>query len=74
MYHSEEKFQAGDEYYVLLTGDKGYTLPTCPLVIEEELPDYSPAEKPKAVKALIDRQMVVRLGDKTYDMYGQRVQ
>jgi len=75
IYHSENIFTPGDEYFVLLTDEKGNTSATCPFVIPDNLPDYTPVnEEPQAVKALINHRMVIRMGEKTYDLYGQRVQ
>lgn len=75
IFHSENIFTPGDEYYVLLTDEKDNTSATCPFVIPEDLPDYTPVnEEPKAVKSLINQRMVIQYEGKTFNMYGQRVQ
>ena len=75
IYHSETVFKSGDEYSVLLTDENGNTSASCPLLIPEGLPIYTPSnEDAPAVKALVNQRMVIQLGEKTYDMYGQRVQ
>lgn len=76
IYHSENIFTPGDEYSVLLTDENGNTSASCLYEIrEEDIHDYTPAnEEAQAVKALVNQRMVIQLGEKTYDMYGQRVQ
>lgn len=75
IYHSENIFTPGDEYFVLLTDENDNSAFTWPFVIPDDLPDYSPVnEEPQAVKALINQRMVIQYDGKTFNMYGQRVQ
>ena len=80
IYHSEAIFTPKDEYYVMLTDENDTTIPTCPYTIPDELDDYTPTTKtetetePQAIKALVNHNMIIRLGETTYNIYGQRVQ
>ena len=74
VYHTEEPFVSGDVYYVLLTRADGLVLPSCPQIIES-VPTYEPqTENAPATKHLINRQIIIRKGEQTYNIYGQRIQ
>lgn len=68
-------FEIGDAVYVELTDFSGMTLPSCPLTIYN-VPDYTAPDlnNAPARKMLIDNRFVIRQGDSTYDIYGQKVQ
>ncbi len=69
-------FETGDQVHVVLTNKSGETLPSCAYTVRE-VPNYSneanqaPA---KATKKLVNRQIVIQKGDKSYNIYGQVVQ
>lgn len=67
-------FELGDVVYVVLTDKNGMILPSCPQIIDD-VPDYNPQpSNAPAYKHLINREIVIRQGEKTYNIYGQRVQ
>lgn len=75
IYHTEEKFTSGDEYFVLLTDNKYVTLPSCPFTIPDQLDDYNPKkDAPAATKALKNNRMCIVIDDRVYDIFGQRIQ
>ncbi len=75
IYHTEEKFTSGDEYFVLLTDNKYVTLPSCPFTIPDQLDDYNPKkDAPAATKALKNNRMCIVIDDCVYDIFGQRIQ
>ena len=66
-------FDEGDEVFVMLTDNSGMTLPSCPQVIDN-VPNYNgQSNQAPATKHLENRQIIIRQGDKTYNVYGQRV-
>ena len=74
VYHSEVPLEAG-EYFVMLTDANGLTMPSCPQDIKEDkIPDYSDLHNAPATKHLINRQIVIRKGTESYNIYGQRVE
>lgn len=74
IYHREEPFAVNDVVYVVLTDDQGMTLPSCPQTITE-VPDFSPkTQAAPAQKLIINQRIVIRKGDNTYDIYGQRIE
>ncbi len=74
VYHSETPLEPG-EYFVMLTDANGLTMPTCVKKIRpEDIPDYSELLKAPATKHLINRQIVIRKGEQSYNIYGQRVE
>ena len=53
----------------------GLTMPSCPQDIKEDkIPDYSDLHNAPATKHLINRQIVIRKGTESYNIYGQRVE
>ncbi len=71
-------FEEGDEVYVKLTEKTGAipVLPSCRVVIED-VPNYDTTpdkNQAPATKRLVNRQIVINKGDKTYNIYGQLVQ
>lgn len=74
VYHTEAPFTLGDVYYVVLMDKNGLELPSCPQTIED-VPDYNPTqEQAPASKHLINRQIVIRKGDQSFNVFGQRIQ
>lgn len=74
VYHSEVPLEAG-EYFVMLTDANGLTMPSCPQDIKEDkITDYSDLHNAPATKHLINRQIVIRKGTESYNIYGQRVE
>ena len=74
VYHSETPLEPG-EYFVMLTDANGLTMPSCPQKIRpEDIPDYSDLGKAPATKHLINRQIVIRKGEQSYNIYGQRIE
>lgn len=74
VYHTEAPFTLGDVYFVVLTDKNGMTLPSCPQTIETiDLP-IETQQAPQATKHLINRQIIIRKGEQTFNIYGQRVQ
>lgn len=74
VYRTEDPFTVGDVYHVVLTDNKGVTLPACGLEITEEgQENYSPANAPAATKKIINRHMYIMKDGLVYDIYGQRV-
>ena len=67
-------FEIGDVVYVALTDMNDITIPSCAQTIYS-VPDYTAPEQEKAParKMLIDNKFVIRKGDSTYDIYGQKV-
>ena len=73
VYHTEGKLPSGS-YYVVLTRNGSDPLPSCPLEINtDELPDYNQSQGAPA-KLIRDNRMCIKVGEKIYDIYGQRVQ
>ena len=78
IYHTEEIFTPGDEYYVELTDKDNVTLPSCSFTVpaQEDLDDYTKSdqrEAPAATKKLINNRMCIEYRGQIYDAYGQRV-
>lgn len=74
VYHQDIPFEQYDEVYVVLTDNKGFTLPSCKQVWEN-VPDFTPEEQnAPAQKEIRNQRMYIRIDDRIYDMYGQRVQ
>lgn len=76
IYYNGDPFLLDDEVYVRLKETtKPYMLPSC-LQIIKDVPDFTPEpqQAPAAQKKLINHRMVIIKDDRTYDMYGQRVQ
>ena len=82
IFHSEEIFTPGDEYYVILTEKGKEPVPSCSFFVPsaEELDDYTPKQddktqnaNPQASKKVINSRICVEFDGRTYDMYGQRV-
>ena len=66
-------FQSGDIVYVVLTDKDGMTLPSCPQVITN-VKDFNPQpQNAPATKQLIDRRIVIKKGEQSYNIYGQRI-
>ena len=67
-------FEIGDVVYVALTDMNDITIPSCAQTVYS-VPDYTAPEQEKAParKMLIDNKFVIRKGDSTYDIYGQKV-
>ena len=67
-------FEIGDKVYVVLTDMNDVTLPSCEQTITS-VPDYNKPDEQQAParKMLIDRKFVIRKGEQTYDIYGQKV-
>ena len=77
IYHTEEIFTPGDEYYVELKDNNGMILPSCSFTVpaKEDLDDYNPKkDAPAATKALKNNRMCIIIDDRVYDMFGQRIQ
>lgn len=81
VYHTEEAFTPGDEYYVMLTEKGKEPIPSCTFTVPgaDELDNYepnnggSPEDAPKANKKIVNSRICVEFDGRTYDMYGQRV-
>lgn len=75
VYHQPMPFEQNDVVYVVLTDNKGFTLPSCPQVWEN-VPDFSEQQNnaPAAQKVIRGNRMYIRIDDRIYDMYGQRVE
>ncbi len=74
VYHIDSTFTWNDVYYVELTTADGVTIPSCSQSIGN-VPDYTPQPASAPVKKmLINRRIMIRKEDKTYDIYGQRVE
>lgn len=73
IYHTQEPIEKG-EYFVMLTRADGVVLPSCSQTIDywPEMPQSQNA--PAATKHLVNRQIVIRHGQQSYNIYGQRVQ
>lgn len=72
-YYQEEPFTAGDRFYVLLTDKNGVTLPSCEKVIDN-VPVYGTSE-PQLLpsKVIRDKHLYIRIDNRLYDFFGQRV-
>ena len=67
-------FESGDIVYVVLTDKDEMTLPSCPQVITN-VKDFNPEpQNAPASKHLIDRRIVIKKGEQSYNIYGQRIQ
>ena len=80
IFHSEEIFTPGDEYYVMLTEKGKESVPSCSFFVPDNLDDYYPKQDgetannaPQASKKVINSRICVEFEGRTYDMYGQRV-
>ena len=80
IFHSEEIFTPGDEYYVMLTEKGKESVPSCSFFVPDNLDDYTPKQddktqdaNPQASKKVINSRICVEFDGRTYDMYGQRV-
>ena len=75
VYHTSEPFSLNDEYFAVLTNKDGLTLATCPVLIDDVPPfDKSTNQSNSpARKELLNRQIVIRLGEQMFNVYGQRV-
>lgn len=82
IYHSEEIFTSGDEYYVVLTESGKDPLASCSFTVPDNLDDYDVKkdtttqeyhEDNTANKKMIDNRICVEIEGRIYDMYGQRV-
>ena len=75
VYYHGKSFSVGDEVWVELTTPDGMTLRSCPKTIkEEDLRDYT--AKPTqatARKMILNDRIVIQKGERTFDIYGQRV-
>lgn len=74
VYHTDSAFKFNDIYFVELTDANGVTIRSCdqhitdvPIIPEHE--DASPARK-----IMMNQRIVIRKGEKIYDIYGQRIQ
>ena len=67
-------FESGDVVYIVLTDKDGMTLPSCPQVITN-VKDFNPQpQNAPARKQLIDSRIVIKKGEQSYNIYGQRIQ
>ena len=67
-------FNQGDVVFVVLTDQSGMTLPSCPQTITD-IPDLDgDANQAPAQKVIVNSKFLILKEDKTYDIYGQRVQ
>lgn len=67
-------FESGDVVYIVLTDKDGMTLPSCPQVITN-VKDFNPQQQnAPARKQLIDSRIVIKKGEQSYNIYGQRIQ
>ncbi len=76
VFHSNEIFKEGDEYFVMLTEKGKDALASCSFFVpkQEDLDDYTTKkDAPAATKKLINNRMCVEFDGRTYDMYGQRI-
>lgn len=83
IYHSEEIFTSGDEYYVVLTESGKDPLASCSFTVPDDLDDYNVKKEDTttqeynddntANKKMIDNRICVEIEGRIYDMYGQRV-
>ena len=83
IYHSEEIFTSGDEYYVVLTESGKDPLASCSFTVPDDLDDYDVKKEDTftqeynddntANKKMIDNRICVEIEGRIYDMYGQRV-
>lgn len=76
VFHTEEIFTPGDEYFVMLTEKGKDALASCSFFVpkQEDLDDYTTKkDAPAATKKLINNRMCVEFDGRTYDMYGQRI-
>ena len=72
VYSSEMPFTPGDVYYVALTNSQNITLPSCEWEIQGKT--SMPNKAPVAEKKLVNQRIHIIIDDRTYDMYGQRVE
>ncbi len=83
IYHSEEIFTSGDEYYVVLTESGKDPLASCSFTVPDDLDNYDVKKEDTftqeynddntANKKMIDNRICVEIEGRIYDMYGQRV-
>ena len=73
-YHTDGKLPSGS-YYVVLTRTGSVAIPSCPLEIRaEELPDFDEEQSGAPAKFIRNNRMCIIVGERIYDIYGQRVQ
>lgn len=67
-------FEIGDQVYVVLTDMRGVAIPSCSQTITK-VDDYTipDPEQAPARKMLQQNRFVILKGDKTYDIYGQKM-
>jgi hypothetical protein len=67
-------FNKGDEVFVELTDKNGLTLPSCPQTLTN-IPDLSPQpNNAPARKVIMNNNIVILRDEKSFNIYGQRVQ
>ena len=75
VYYHGKSFSVGDEVWIVLTTPDGMTLRSCPKTIKEgDLRDYT--AKPTqatARKMILNDRIVIQKGERTFDIYRQRV-
>lgn len=77
IYHQDMPFMQNDTVYVVLTDNNGLTLPSCIQVWENDPYDWPESEQqnaPAAQKEIRNQRMYIRIEDRVYDMYGQRIE
>lgn len=73
-YYQPEPFTEGDRFHVLLTDKNGLTLPSCELEITV-VPSFTQEEPEQAPeKVLRNQRLYIRLDQRLYDFFGQRVE
>lgn len=75
VYHQDEPFEENDVVYVVLTDKTGFSLRSCEQEWENVPPmDDQQNNAPATYKVIRNQKMYIRIGDRIYDMYGQRVE
>ena len=75
VYHQDEPFEENDVVYVVLTDKTGFSLRSCEQEWENVQPmDDQQNNAPATYKVIRNQKMYIRIGDRIYDMYGQRVE
>ena len=75
VYHQDIPFEQNDIVYVVLTDKNDFTLRSCEqewTYVSDEFGEST--YNAPAQKVLRNQRMYVRIGDRVYDMYGQRVE
>ena len=74
VYHTDSAFKFNDIYFVELTDANGVTIRSCDQHITDVpiIPEHEATES--ARKMMMNQRIVIRKGEKIYDIYGQRVQ